>query len=93
MKKRNVLVLVLGLVIALPASAQWDRWHTSTAISGVLGVASKAIESAERKKEMEILARQKVEFEQSFQDAMTEAISETAFCSHLPASVARRYRV
>lgn len=40
MKKRNVLVLVLGLVIALPASAQWDRWHTSTAISGVLGVAS-----------------------------------------------------
>ena len=66
MKKRNVLVLVLGLVIALPASAQWDRWHTSTAISGVLGVASQAIQSAERKKEMEILARQKVEFEQSF---------------------------
>lgn len=73
MKKRNVLVLVMGLVIAMPANAQWDRWHTSTAISGVLGVASKAIESAERKKEMEILARQKVEFEQSFQDAMTEA--------------------
>lgn len=50
MKKRNVLVLVLGLVIALPASAQWDRWHTSTAISGVLGVASQAIQSAERKR-------------------------------------------
>lgn len=39
----------------------------------MLNVANAAIESAERKKEMEILARQKVEFEQSFQDAMTEA--------------------
>jgi hypothetical protein len=39
----------------------------------VFGIANAAIESAERKKEMEIQARQKVEFEQSFQDAMTEA--------------------
>jgi hypothetical protein len=39
----------------------------------VFGIANAAIESSERKKEMEILARQKVEFEQSFQDAMAEA--------------------
>lgn len=75
MKKRNVLILIMGLATVLPASAQWDRWHTSSTISGVLGIASQAIESAERKKEMEILARQKVEFEQSFQDAVTEAKS------------------
>jgi hypothetical protein len=58
----------------LPASAQsWNSWDTRSTISGVLGVANAAIESAERRKEMEIMARQKVEFEQSFQDAMTEA--------------------
>ena len=64
-------------------------WHTSTAISGVLGVASQAIESAERKKEMEIMARQKVEFEQSFKDAMTEALPDNAteFDFIVPSSV------
>ena len=72
--KKNLLLAVLGLLIAVPASAQsWNKWDTRSTISGVLGVANAAIESAERKKEMEILARQKVEFEQSYQDAMTEA--------------------
>lgn len=55
---KNLFLVILGLTIMMPAYAQWDRWHTSTAISGVLGVASQAIESAERKKEMEIMARQ-----------------------------------
>ena len=73
MEKRKILAFIMGLAMVMPASAQWDRWHTSSAISGVLGVASQAIESAERKKEMEIFARQKVEFEQSFHDAMAEA--------------------
>jgi aconitase B len=73
MNKKNVFVLVMGLVMALPVSAQWDRVHTSIALNSVLGLAQKSIESAERRKEMEILARQKVEFEQSYLDAMTEA--------------------
>ena len=67
--KKNVLLLIVGLVIAVPTRAQsWNKWDTRSTISGVLNVANAAIESAERKKEMEILARQKVEFEQSFQD-------------------------
>lgn len=73
MKKKNVLLLALGLVTALPACAQWTNFNTQDVIRGVFGTANAVIESAERKKEMEIQARQKVEFEQSFQDAMTEA--------------------
>lgn len=74
MKKKSVFVFAMGLMMTLPISAQsWNKWDTRSTISGVLGVANAAIESSERKKEMEILARQKVEFEQSFQDAMTEA--------------------
>lgn len=73
MKGKNALLFVLGLSLAVPASAQWTNYDTSRAISGVLGIARQSIESAERKKEMEIQARQKVEFEQSFKDAMAEA--------------------
>ena len=71
--KKNLFVFAMGLMMALPASAQWTNYDTQNTIRGVFGLANAAIESAERKKEMEILARQKVEFEQSFQDAMTEA--------------------
>ena len=72
--RRNVLLVILALAVAVPSSAQsWNKWDTRSTISGVLGLANAAIESAERKKEMEIQARQKVEFEQSFKDAMTEA--------------------
>jgi tetratricopeptide (TPR) repeat protein len=72
--KKNAFVIVMGLIMALPISAQsWNSWDTHRTISGVFGIANAAIESAERKKEMEIQARQKVEFEQSFKDAMTEA--------------------
>ena len=73
MKKKNVLLLFAALAMAAPASAQWTNYDTQNALRGVFGLANAAIESAERKKEMEILARQKVEFEQSFTDAMTEA--------------------
>ena len=73
MKKKSVLLLLMVLAISTKASAQWTNYDTQSAIRGVFGLANAAIESAERKKEMEILARQKVEFEQSFQDAMTEA--------------------
>ena len=73
MKKKNAIALVLGMMMTLPASAQWTNYDTQSTIRGVFGLANAALESAERKKEMEILARQKVEFEQSFQDAMTEA--------------------
>lgn len=71
--KKNLLILALGLAVVLPAKAQWNSWHTSSAISGVLGVASSAIESAERKKAMEIRAKEKVEYEQSFKDALESA--------------------
>ena len=72
--KKNLLLAVLGLLIVVPANAQsWNKWDTRSTISSVLNVANAAIESAERRKEMEILAQQKVAFEQSFKDAMTEA--------------------
>ena len=73
MKKKNVIAFVMGMMMTLPASAQWTNYDTQNTIRGVFGLANAAIESAERKKEMEILARQKAEFEQSYQDAMTEA--------------------
>lgn len=73
MKKKSLLVFVLGMAMAAPASAQWTNYDTQSAIRGVFNLANAALESSERKKEMEIIARQKVEFEQSFQDAMTEA--------------------
>lgn len=71
--KKILLLAVLGLQIAVPASAQWTNYDTQNTIRGVFGLANAALESSERKKEMEIMARQKIEFEQNFQDAMTEA--------------------
>lgn len=78
--KKSVMMMVVCMALTLPASAQtWNKWDTRSTISGVLGIANAAIESAERKKEMEIQARQKVEFEQSFKDAMEAAkVAEAA---------------
>ena len=70
---KQLLVLFMALALAMPTKAQWDRWNTSYAISGVLSIASQSIASAERKKAMEIHAKQKAEFQQSFQEAMDEA--------------------
>ena len=71
--KKNLMILALGLAAVMPAKAQWNSWHTSSTISGVLGIASSAIESAERKKAMEIHAKEKAEYEKSFKDAMESA--------------------
>lgn len=73
MRKEKPFLLMLVLLEVSTAQAQWDRWDTQNAIRGVFSTANAMIESSERKKEMEIIARQKVEFEQSFKDAMTEA--------------------
>jgi len=71
--KKNLFLFALGLLTVMPAQAQWTHYDTQTTISGILGIANKSIESAERKKQMEIHAREKVEYEQSFKDAMEEA--------------------
>ena len=46
--KKNLMILALGLAVVLPAKAQWNSWHTSSAISGVLGVANTAIPTSVR---------------------------------------------
>jgi hypothetical protein len=71
--KKNLIILALGLVAMMPAKAQWSSWNTSSTISGVFGAINHGIESAERKKAMEIHAKEKVEYEQSFKDAMESA--------------------
>ena len=73
MNKKTFLLFAFGLTIALPGKAQWTNYDTQSTLRGVFGLANAAIESAESKKEMEILARQKVEFEDSFNEAMAEA--------------------
>lgn len=57
----------------MPAQAQWTNWNTTSTISGVFGVLNHTIESAERKKQMEIQAQEKAQYEQSFKDAMESA--------------------
>ena len=69
------MILALGLAAMLPAKAQWTHYDTQSTISGVLGVFNHSIESAERKKAMEIQAQEKAQYEQSFRDAMEEAKS------------------
>lgn len=73
MMKKNLFILVLGVAAVLPAQAQWTNWNTSSAISGVFGAINHSIESAERKKAMEIHAKEKLEYEQSFKEAMESA--------------------
>ena len=73
MNQKRLLLAALCLLMMVPTYAQWNKWDTHRTISSVLDIANKSIESAERKKEMEIQAQQKVEFEQSFQDAMSDA--------------------
>ena len=73
--KKNLIILALGLVAVMPAKAQWTQYNTDKTVSGVLDVLNKSIESAERKKQMEIQAKEKLEYEQSFKDAMEEARS------------------
>ena len=71
--KRIVLLTAFLAMIVTSARAQWSEYDTQKALNGLLDIANAAIESAERKKEMEIQARQKVEFEPSFHEAMDAA--------------------
>ena len=57
----------------MPAHAQWTHYDTQKTISGVFGAINHSIESAERKKQMEIFAQEKAQYEQSFKDAMESA--------------------
>lgn len=52
--KKSLFLFALGLVTFMPAHAQWNSWNTSSTISGVFGAINHGIESAERKKQMEI---------------------------------------
>ena len=71
--KKNLIILALGMAVVMPAQAQWTHYDTQSTISGILGIANRSIDSAERKKQMEIHAREKVQYEQSFKDAQEEA--------------------
>ena len=71
--KKSLIAFALGLVSFMPAQAQWTHYDTQTAISGVFGAINHSIESAERKKQMEIFAQEKAQYEQSFKDAMESA--------------------
>lgn len=73
MNKKVILSALLMLSATGLAHAQWTNWDTQTTIRGVFGAANALIESSERKKQMEIEAQQKVQFEQSFKDKMAEA--------------------
>ena len=70
---KNLIILALGLAAVMPAKAQWSSWDTSSTISGVFGAINHGIESAERKKAMEIHAQEKAQYEKSFKDAMESA--------------------
>ena len=71
--KKSLLLIALGFAAVMPAQAQWTHYDTQTTINGVLGVLNHSIESAERKKQMEIFAQEKAQYEQSFKDAMESA--------------------
>ena len=71
--KKSFVIFVLGMVTLMPAQAQWTHYDTTTALSGILDIANKSIESAERKKQMEIQAREKAEYEQSFKNTQEAA--------------------
>ena len=71
--RKSLVSFALGLVTFIPAQAQWTHYDTQTAISGVFGAINHSIESAERKKQMEIFAQEKAQYEQSFKDAMESA--------------------
>ena len=73
MKKRFIVLVLLVAMMTAPANAQWNSWNTSSTISGVFGAINHSIESAERKKQMEIYAKEKAQYEQSFKEAMESA--------------------
>jgi len=65
--------MLLGTFFIVPANAQWNTWHTTQAISGGLGLLGSIVESAERKKAMEIWEREKALYQSNFKEAQEKA--------------------
>ena len=73
MKKKLLVLSILGTMIIVPANAQWNTWHTTQAISSGFGLLGSIVESAERKKAMEIWEREKKQYQPTFQQAQEAA--------------------
>jgi hypothetical protein len=43
MKKRFIVLVLLGAMMTAPANAQWNSWNTSSTISGVFGAINHGI--------------------------------------------------
>ena len=68
--KKNLFLFALGLLTFMPAQAQqWGNRKTPSTSDAI----NRNIESAKRKMQTEIHDREKVQFEQSFKDAMESA--------------------
>ena len=70
--KKVMLTMVLALT-GLTVQAQWNNWHTTQAISGGFGLLGSIIESAERKKTMEIWEREKKQYQPTFKEIQEKA--------------------
>ena len=70
--KKVMLTMVLALT-GLTVHAQWNNWHTTQAISSGFGLLGSMIESAERKKAMEIWEREKVQYQPTFKKVQEAA--------------------
>ena len=68
MMKKVMLTMVLALT-GLTVHAQWNNWHTTQAISSGFGLLGSMIESAERKKAMDIWDREKKQYQPTFKEA------------------------
>ena len=64
--------MVLALT-GLTVHAQWNNWHTTQAISSGFGLLGSMIESAERKKAMEIWEREKKQYQPTFKETQEKA--------------------
>ena len=73
MKKRFLVLVLLGAMMTAPANAQWNTWHTTHAISSGFGLLGSIVESAERKKAMEIWEREKAQYQPTFQKVQEAA--------------------
>ncbi|MBQ2209262.1 MAG: hypothetical protein II404_04785 [Prevotella sp.] len=73
MKKRFLVLVLLGAMMTAPVNAQWNNWHTTQAISSGFGLLGSIVESAERKKAMEIWEREKKQYQPTFKEAQEKA--------------------
>ena len=60
---KKLLTTMILAATAITTNAQWNNWHTTQAISGGFGIIGSIIESAERKKAMEIWEREKAQYQ------------------------------